>query len=123
MSADSAKDRALLVIQAAHTQLSKFAQDSYGMHGRGVTLVSVPGLPAGATILLATEMVYHELAAVRRMTANMKDRSDAAVLIRMIETVRPSETGGRYDRDRCGQSDQCQDATGRALPCRGGLTP
>jgi hypothetical protein len=92
MSADSPKDRAVLAIQAAHKQLSKFAQDSYGMHGRGVTRVSVPALPApGQTVQVATEMVYHELAELRRMTASMKDRSDAAVLIRMIETYDPAK--------------------------------
>ena len=89
--ANSAKDRALLVIQAAHAQLSKFAQDSYGMHGRGVTLVSTPALPAGTTTMVLTEMVYHELADVRRMTADLDPSSDAAVLIRMIETYDPAK--------------------------------
>jgi hypothetical protein len=80
MPADSAKDRALLVIQAAHAQLSTFAQASYGMYGRGITLVSVPAFPPpGRTAQVETEMVYHQLTEVRPTTANMAVRGGGDV--------------------------------------------
>jgi hypothetical protein len=89
MMADTPKDRALMLIGAGHQQLSKFAQDSYGMHGRGVTLVSVPALPPpGATMLVLTDMVYHEMEEVRRMVGDM---ADGQVMIRMMETYDPTK--------------------------------
>jgi hypothetical protein len=49
-------------------------------------------LPASATIVFRTEMVYHTIAEIRELTAGMtgSERTAADVLIRMIETYDPT---------------------------------
>lgn len=89
--AGSTQDLVRKVIEGAHAQLSTFAQDSYGMHGRGVTLVEAPEVPPGATALVLTGMVYQPLEEVRTMTSGLSAESEADVLLRMMETYDPAK--------------------------------
>jgi hypothetical protein len=54
--------------------------------------VSFPDLQPGTTAVVSTSMVFHTLDEIRRVTANLKGsaRTDADILIRMIETYEPS---------------------------------
>ena len=91
---ESAKDRMTFImkaIEALHPQLSKFAQNSFGVHGRGVTLTSVPSLPPAPTAFVSTEMVYHSLEQIRELMADIDDQVGAAAMIRIIETYDPTK--------------------------------
>ncbi len=89
---DDSRERTLTIIGDHHDQIATFARQSYALDGRGVTRISFPDVPPGTTAIVATEMVYHTLAEIRRVTANLTGTTadDAAVLIRMIDTYDPA---------------------------------
>jgi hypothetical protein len=85
-------ERAVEVVNAAHDQLATFASKSHRSDGRGVVLLNVPELPPGhITALGSTEMIYHTLDKVRRLTCELRgtDREEGYGLIRTIETYDP----------------------------------
>jgi hypothetical protein len=74
-------------------ELSKYAQDSYGLLGRGVVRLKVPAAPIEpGTVLAVTEMVYQTPDVLRPLFAEMPDAGgeDAAILLRMIDTYDPA---------------------------------
>ncbi len=88
---DDAKERMLTVLDLVCEAVSRFAQDSYGMHGRGITQIRIPDFPSpGNSAIVLTDMVYHTLADLRDRLANAPDPEDADVMIRMIETYDPA---------------------------------
>jgi hypothetical protein len=87
---DSNRDYLLRFVEATHSQLAKFAQESFGTEGRGVVLVEAPDLlPEGS--LIVTSMVYHRLVDLRAIHADIEgsSRESATILLQMIETYDP----------------------------------
>ena len=93
---ESSNERAVQFIESVHDRLAEFGRESHGTDGRGVIRVSVPEVAPGTRrarrAMVSTEMVYHTLSEVRRLTAGLQGtiRDDADVLLRMIETYDPS---------------------------------
>ena len=87
---DDNTDRLMAVLRGAQPALAKFARESFDSEGRGIVRVSLPALPnRSGTALVETEMVYHSLRQMRELLEGVKDREDADVTIRMIETYDP----------------------------------
>jgi hypothetical protein len=85
-------ERAAEVVNAAHDQLATFASKSHRFEGRGVVLFNIPELRPGPIAALGpTEMIYHTLDKVRRLTCELRgrDREEGYLLIRMLETYDP----------------------------------
>lgn len=89
---DSNTDRVMQFIDVGHERIAAFARESFRRDGRGVIRIGFPDLPPGTTAMVATEMIYHTLAEIRRLTAGLTGTTadDAAVLMRMIDTYNPA---------------------------------
>ena len=89
---ESARDRTIGFLFAAHGRIAEFARENYDAEGRGVVRIDIP-LSRAVTALVATNQVYHTLNGIRRLTANLEGsgRTEADVLIRMIETYDPAK--------------------------------
>jgi hypothetical protein len=86
----SNRARALRFIAATHDQIATYAQESFGMHGRGVVFTEAParGTPTG---FMTAPMGYTDLAYIRQLhvDATEQERESAAVVLRMVETYDP----------------------------------
>jgi hypothetical protein len=80
-------DRITEMISASQPQLAAFAKESYTLHGRGIIRIEFPSVPPNTEALVATEMVYHDLAEMRRLMGEIGE--DEAITLRMIETYDP----------------------------------
>jgi hypothetical protein len=80
------QDRLLEMIRAAQPQLAKFARESYALHGRGIVHVEFPSVPPGVTALVSTQMIYQDLAEMRRLIGELSHNEEASITLRMIET-------------------------------------
>ena len=75
-------------------EISKFAQDSFGLHGRGAVRIAVPAAPpVSGTSLAITDMLYQTLTVLRPLLTNITgpNRETADVLIGMLETYDPTK--------------------------------
>src|SRR4029453_6486699 len=75
-------------------EISKFAQDSFGLHGRGAVRITVPAAPpVSGPSLAMTDVLYQTLTVLRPLftETTAPNRETADVVIGMLETYDPTK--------------------------------
>lgn len=84
-----------LFLDAAHFEIAKYAQESFGTEGRGLVRIDAPDFPVTPDDTLigyvACPMVYETLPHLRGLFADSEgsSREESDVVFRMLETYDP----------------------------------